>query len=182
MQKTALIRGTTMEERARDLAKTGRVASAGAVWRTLGCMVYNSEEMLRAREITREMKEQAKRDKQDKADKELEDLFDKASPVYEEYVENGECISSLGRGELQTLVKFICKIENKKNDAPSKYNNMTKMKERLEKCEPTWTKYFMPVEWDDDNNDVEGGNDLTQEMNDENENDNQNLQEESEGS
>ena len=46
-----------MEERARHLAKLGRVASAGAMFRFLGTMMYNSEDMLLARKIVREEKE-----------------------------------------------------------------------------------------------------------------------------
>ena len=52
------VRGETMEERARALAKSGRVASAGGMFRFLGTTMYNSEDMLCARNIFWQLKEQ----------------------------------------------------------------------------------------------------------------------------
>jgi len=46
---TPLVRESTEHERAKKLAKTGKTASAGGIFRHLGSMVYNSEELLLAR-------------------------------------------------------------------------------------------------------------------------------------
>jgi len=166
---TALIRGTTAKERARDLAKSGRTASAGTVWRFLSNMLYNGEEMLRARAIQRKMKQQEKQDKEDKEQNAMEELFQAADKVFNKYFDDHEeNISALGRDDLYTLIKFICKIENKPKDAPSSYKNMNDVKKRLMECKPHWTKYFQPLD-DDENEDEDDDN-----MNNEKDNANQN--------
>ena len=53
---------------------------------------------------------------------------------------------------LKAIVKFICKLEGKKNDAPSKYNSKAKLKVRLQECDPCWTKYFLPSDDGEDTN------------------------------
>ena len=140
-----MIRGETVEERARALAKSGKTASAGGMFRFLGNMMYNGEELLLARKIQREMKEKEKQAEIDKADKVMEELFAAADRVYEKFVECDECIQGLNSNDLKALVKFIVKIENKPNDTFSKHKNVTLLKARLAECDPSWTKYFAPV-------------------------------------
>ena len=72
----------------------------------------------------------------------LQPVKEKASLAYHKCVELGSDINLLGRAELEALVKYVCKIEN--NGGHSKHCvNMKTMKERLEKCTPSWTKYFI---------------------------------------
>ena len=140
------IRGETVEERARALAKTGRTASAGGMFRFLGSMVYNGEELLRAREIQREEREKAEQDELDKEQEEMEKILEEADQVYQKYQEKGCDLDKLSNPDLKKLVKYICKLERKSNDAPSHHKNASMMKKRLNEVEGCWTKYFDPVE------------------------------------
>lgn len=73
--------------------------------------------------------------------KELAELKDKAILVYQKYVNELESnINRLDKAELITLLKYICKIENK--DGHSKHSTNKMRKERLGKCTPSWTSYF----------------------------------------
>lgn len=131
-----------MEEQAQTLAKSGKTASAGGMFRYLGSMVYNGEAMLRAREIERETKEEKERQKKTDEDEVMEDLFEKADQVYLVYVDRGESLGRLNNDELKILIKFIIKLEAKPKDTLSKHKNATMMKARLNQCHPSWTKYF----------------------------------------
>ena len=73
--------------------------------------------------------------------KELADLKEKASLAYHKYVELGSDINLLGRAELEALVKYICKVD--KDTLSQHCKNMKKMKKRLGKCVPSWTRYFI---------------------------------------
>ena len=69
---TSIIRGETEEERAEALAKTGKLASAGNMYRYLGSMMYNSKELLLARSIARENKHKEVQEREDReAEKEM---------------------------------------------------------------------------------------------------------------
>ena len=74
-------------------------------------------------------------------EKELADLKEKASPVYQKYVKKDSDIKRLGNKELEALVKYICKIENKGGHYQH-CRNKTTMKNRLGECVPSWTSYF----------------------------------------
>lgn len=141
---TAIIRGETVEERAQQLAKSGRTASAGGMFRFLGSMLYNGEELLRAREIQRENKQKDLQDKEDKEQQEMETLFEEADQVYEKFIDHDSKLSALTNADLKKLIKFICKVERKPKDAPSHHNTADKMKKRLRECKIRWTKYFNP--------------------------------------
>ena len=151
---TPLIRGETMEERARDLAKSGKTASAGGMFRFLGSMMYNSEEMILARKYAREAAEDERQKKEDKIDSGMAALFEKADQVYMKFVDNDSKLCRLKREELKHLVRYICKLENKSGDTFSSHNTATKLKLRLNACKPTWTKYFMPPKDEDGGADV----------------------------
>ena len=139
-----MIRGKTVEERAQALAKSGKTASAGGMFRYLGSMMYNGEELLLARKIQREMKAKERQDEIDKADKEMEDLFMAADQVYEKFVDCDKSFAGLNNDDLKVLIKFIVKIEKKPKDNISKHKNAMLMKAQLAKCKPCWTKYFAP--------------------------------------
>ena len=140
-----------MEERAQALASSGRTASAGGMFRFLGSMVYNSDEMLRARQIQRQAKADAIREKEDNELNDMEKLLEEATDVYQKFAQElNSNINRLGSEDLKTLVKFICKLEKKPNDPPSKHKNMPMMKKRLQECNPCWTNYFFPVRQEDE--------------------------------
>ena len=140
------LRGETMEERARQLAKSGRVASAGAMFRFLGTMMYNSEDMLLARKIAREEKEKEVQEKDDAEENHAIDLFEKSDQAFMHFRDSGSLLSNIGKEPLQDIVRFICHQEKKKGDTYSKYSgSMKKMRERIAEVQPVWTKYFSPL-------------------------------------
>ena len=72
------IRGETMEERVQTLANSGRVGSVGGILCFLGTMMYNNGDMIRAREIARELKQKQKQEKDDSEDVHVLHLLKKA--------------------------------------------------------------------------------------------------------
>ena len=144
---SCIIRGQTVEERAEALAKSGKVASAGNVWRFLGSMMYNSEEMLLARKIAREIRANERRERESaQADAETA-LLEKAEGVYQTFREKGSVLTALSAEDLKHLVRFVCHIKKKKGDTFSKHSgSKKKMQERLAAVEPSWTKYFVEDE------------------------------------
>ena len=139
---TSIISGETTEERAQALAKTGRVASAGNVYRFLGSMMYNSAELLLARKIGHENK---LKKQQHQADKEKEysmTLFEKADQAYTWFKDNGSLLTKIGTDDLRHLVRFLCHIKKTKGDTFSKHSgSKKKMRERIAGSEPLWTSY-----------------------------------------
>jgi len=113
---SCIIRGETTEERAQALAKTGRLASAGTVWRFLGTSVYNGEDMLRAREITQENRMRGNQEKDDKEDALALRLYGEVDLVYVKFKEGGSLLFELGADNLKDLVWFIYHVEKKKGD------------------------------------------------------------------
>ena len=140
---TCIIRGKTVEERARALAKTGKTAQAGGMFRYLGNMIYNGEELLRAREIQREERAKAKLQKEDEKAKEMDALFDAAEEAYFKYANGDHDMSCLRNDDLKALIRFVVRIEKKEDDNVSKHKNAPLMKKRLAECDPCWTTYFM---------------------------------------
>ena len=141
---TSIIRGETAEERAEHLAKTGKTASASNIYRYLGLMMYNSKELLRAREIARETKEQEQQDKVDMAKEKEASLFRKADDAYWIFHEHGHLLAKLNLSELQDIVRYLCCVESKgKGNTYSKHSgSKKKLKERITAVQPVWTKYF----------------------------------------
>ena len=144
-----------MEARAQALAASGRTASAGGMFRYLGSMVYNGQEMLRAREIQRENKENARQAKVNSGLQELQTLFEEASAVYQDYsTHHDHDLDKLKNKQLEKLVKYIVKKEAKPKDAFSHHSaNAAKLKKRLGDCKQQWENYFIPVEQEGGEND-----------------------------
>ena len=115
------------------------------MYRFLGTMMYNSKELLRAREIARENKAKEDQVKVDKAkDKEIA-FFRKAEEAHLVFQEQGHLLGKLNLSELQDIVCYLCCVENKKGDAYSNHSgSKKKLKERIAAVEPPWTKYFEP--------------------------------------
>ena len=86
------------------MEKTGRLASAGTVWRFLGTSVYNGEDMLRAREITRENRMRESQEKEDEEDALALRLYGEANLAYVKFKEGGSLLSKLGGDDLKDLV------------------------------------------------------------------------------
>ena len=76
-----LIRGQTVEEHARNLEKSGKTSSAGGMFRFLGNMMYNGEEMLLARKIAREENANKEQEKIDREEK-IMDVVEKVGSYY----------------------------------------------------------------------------------------------------
>ena len=140
------------------LAKTGKTASAGNMYRYLGSMMYNSEELLLARGIARKNKEEQERQKIDKAKEKEMALYKKAEEAYVIFGEKGHLLDRLTNHELQDIARFICCVEKKgKGDSYfSHAGNKKKLKERMAEVQPVWTKYFELAEGEDD---ASGGGD-----------------------
>ena len=150
-----IIRGETTEERATALAKTGRTASAGGIFRNLGSMVYNSEELLRARQIQRDTIAREKQDKSDASNLEMIAKWEEALLVYQSFLKRGEKLESLSSDELSTLIKYIVAEERKTNknnklEAPSHFTNIAQRIKRLKECDPVWTNHFSHTQPDND--------------------------------
>ena len=138
------------------LAKTGKTASAGNMYRYLGSMMYNSEELLLAREIARKNKEEQERQKIDKAKEKEMALYKKAEEAYVIFCEKGHLLDRLTNHELQDIVRFLCCVEKKgKGDSYSSHaGSKKKLKERMAEVQPVWTKYFEMAAGE---NDASGG-------------------------
>ena len=78
----SIIRGETEEGRAQDLTKTGKLASAGNMFRYLGNMMYNSAELFLSRQIARENKEKEQQEKVDRAKEKEIAFYNKAEEAY----------------------------------------------------------------------------------------------------
>ena len=140
---TSIIRGQTEEERARELAKTGRVAAAGNMFRFLGSMMYNSAELLLARQIARENKEKEQQEKVDRAKEKEIALYNKAEEAYLSFCRQGHLLNKLNLEELKDIVRYICCAEKKKGDTFSSHSSgKEKLKLRMAQVQPVWTKYF----------------------------------------
>ena len=134
-----------MEERAQGLAKTGKTASAGNTWRFLGHLVYNSEDLLRAREIAREIAANKRKEREDTQEERDMALLDKAEQAYRKFKEMGSLLDRLTVPDLQDIVRFLCSVEKKGAEDTFTRNNKGKknLKERIAAVEPgLWTKYF----------------------------------------
>ena len=134
-----------MEERAQGLAKTGKTASAVNTWRFLGHLIYNSEDMLRAREIAREIAASKRKEKEDAQEERDVALLDKAEQAYHKFNEKGSLLDRLTVPDLQDIVRFLCSVEKKGAEDTYTRNNKgkEKLKQRIAAVEPgIWTKYF----------------------------------------
>ena len=130
---TAIIRGQTGEERSQALAKSGKTASAGNMWRYLGHLIYNSEDMLRAREIAREMAASKRKEKADAQEERDVALLDKAEQAYHKFKEKGSLLDRLTVPDLQDIVRFLCSVKKKGAEDTFTRNNKgkKKLKERI---------------------------------------------------
>ena len=134
-----------MEERAQGLAKTGKTATAGNTWRFLGHLIYNSEDLLRAREIAREIAANKRKEREDAQEERDMALLDKAEQAYRKFKEKGSLLDRLTVPDLQDIVRFLCSVEKKGAEDTFTRNNKgkKKLKERIAAVEPgVWTKYF----------------------------------------
>ena len=139
-----IIRGETAAERAEQLAKTGKTASAGNMYRYLGSMMHNSEELLLAMQIARRNKEDKEQEKVGKAKEKEIALYKKAEEEYLIFCEGGHLLDKLSSTELQNIVRYICCVEKKETgDSYSKHSvSKNKLKERMAEVQPVWTQYF----------------------------------------
>ena len=134
-----------MEERAQGLAKTGKTATAGNTWRFLGHLIYNSEDLLCAREIAREIAANKRKEKEDAQEERDMALLDKAEQAYRKFKEKGSLLDRLTVPDLQDIVRFLCSVEKKGAEDTFTRNNKgkKKLKEHIAAVEPgVWTKYF----------------------------------------
>ena len=153
---TSIIRGETEEERAEALAKTGKLASAGNMYRYLGSMMYNSKELLLARSIARENKHKEVQEREDREEEKEMALFEKADQAYLVFKEGGSLLCALRKPELQDIVRFLCCVEKKVGDTYTKHSGSNnKMRQRIAKVSPVWTKYFAPPEEEEEEEEEE---------------------------
>ena len=102
------------EERARELAKTGRAASAGNMFCLLGSMMYNGAELLLARKIAHENKEKEQQEKVDRAKEKELALYNKAEETYLSFCRQAHLLNKLNLEKLKDLVRYIYYVEKKK--------------------------------------------------------------------
>ena len=131
------------------------------MYRYLGSMMYNSEELLLAREIARRNKEQEEQEKVDKAKEKEMALYNKAEQAYIVFCEQGHLLDKLSSTELQHIVRFLCCVEKKgKGDTYSSHSgSKKKLKERMAEVQPVWTKYFEDTEAAGGEDDARGSGD-----------------------
>ena len=91
------------------------------MFRFLGTMMYSSQDMIRVREIARELKQKQEQEKDNAEDAHALDLFKKADQVYMLFKERDSLLSNLGKEPLQDTICFICHQEKKKGDTYLKY-------------------------------------------------------------
>jgi hypothetical protein len=138
---TSIIRRQTAEERATELAKTGRVAKAAGMFRYLKNMMYNGEELLLAREISADNERSKLAKKTEKKLNEEEELLEKAEAVYEKH-RDGE---KLTVPDLKIIVRLVCLIEGKADKKnPSQYTNKKALEARLDSCDWPWFELLAP--------------------------------------
>ena len=134
-------REETNEGQAAALAKTGKTASAGAIWYSTGGDCLNATTVLRARQIQRESMQAARAQKEAEQQSAAEKLEEAASTAYDKFVKKGE--DKLTVPDLKALVKFIMALEEHEGDKISLLTTRTLLLERLEDCDQLWTSYFV---------------------------------------
>ena len=71
--------------------------------------------------------------------------------------ENGSLLMNLGKEPLQDIVRFFCYHEKKKGDTYTKHSSsMKKMRLHILEVQPVWTKYFRPIEEDEESDEEDG--------------------------
>ena len=137
---TCLIRGETVEERARALAKTKGVAKAGPCFRVLKTMMFNGAEVRLSRRYDREKMLADKRKTTEALATERALKLEAARKVYDKHCQG----TRLTNQDLKNLLKFICPEEGR-DDAnnPSQYSTRNAMLEHLSNCTIPWQQYFM---------------------------------------
>ena len=141
---SCIICGKTEREHVDVLARSGKVALVGNMWRLLGSMMYNSNEILLARKIACEIKDNEQRERESAQVDAETALLEKAEGIYQTFREKSSVLTALSADDLKHLVRFVCHIEKKKGDTFSKHSGSTKkMQQRLAAVESSWTKYFM---------------------------------------
>ena len=106
---------------------------ASGLFRVLGDMMYNGDEILAARKADREARKKAAAAKAQKAeDKEIE-LYEEASLMYQKFVdEKNRDLQKMKNNELSPIVKYLCSVDPQvRRDCVSKYNSKPKMIERI---------------------------------------------------
>ena len=76
-------------------------------------MMYNSEKMLRARQIAHQHKEDEEKEKIDKAKEKEYALYKKAEEAYLNFHEEGHLLDRLGTRDLQDIVRYLCYLKER---------------------------------------------------------------------
>jgi len=136
-----------MEERAQALVKTGRVASAGNVYRLPGLVVYNSAELHLARKVARKNKLKEQQDRVDEEEELSLGLFGKSDQANTWFKDNGSLLTKISTEDLKHLVRCLYHAKKTKGDTFSKYSgSMKNMRERIAGSKPLWMSFFaLPV-------------------------------------
>ena len=161
-----ITRETTSQARAEALATTGRTAKALGMFRCLGNMLYNGDEMMEARRIHRNTKQRGIEEKQQRQEEEDMEVFEDANMVYLKYKDGERLVVE----DLKVLVKFIIMVDKReKKETISQFNSRSKLEARLNSVVPSWEYYFDPRgSSNDDEDDDESGNDADDELVEEN--------------
>jgi hypothetical protein len=142
-------RQPTDQLQAEALAKTGKTASAGAIWLNTSGDVLNSWTVLEARRIQRAALQKKVDDKEQRRQEAEEEMLEDAQAVYFKFCTHGE--KKLNNADLKALVKFVVHLEGRDDKSKiSQYNNRTKMLQRLQQCDVPWTNYFKQSDSSDD--------------------------------
>jgi hypothetical protein len=142
-------RGESVREQAKALAKTGRTASAGAIWLSTFGDVLNSEAVLEARRIQRQKWQDEADAKEAKECNKHEELEEAVTLAWMKFHSEGE--ARLKNPDLKDIVKFIVAVEGKEDkNCPSKYNTREKMLKRLKNCDRPWQTYFESQDSDEE--------------------------------
>ena len=140
---TSIVRGQTEKERARELAKTGRVASAGNMFRLLGSMMYDGPDLLLARKIARENKEKEQHKRRWTGPRRRKYPCTTRQRRRILFCPQAHLLNKLNLEELVDVVLYICYVEKKKGDTFASHSSgKEKLKLRMAQVQPVWTKYF----------------------------------------
>lgn len=110
-------------------------------------MMVNGDEVMAARDLDRETKQNAKDKKaKDQEDKEIE-LFELASLKYQVFVEEKDRdLQKMSPDDLTPIVKFLCAVDHRgTGDCVSNYSSKAKKIERIMRTGSAhWTSWFDP--------------------------------------
>ena len=142
---TPIQRAETSKERVQALVAGKKTARASGLFRVLGCMLYNGDEILAARKADREAREKAAAAKAKKAeDKEIK-LYEEASLMYQLFVdEKNRDLQKMKKDELSPIVKYLCSVNPQgRGDCVTKYKKKPEMIARIMNVgSQPWTFWF----------------------------------------